>query len=185
MPRSNRTSEGLLDTWGRRNRKHADKECLHCGAIFRPRKSIAKYCSRTCAWANNGKHNVQIGSEWTDQRGYRQSKKYIDGRVVRFKTHRLIMEQYLGRKLLPHEDVHHINGIKDDNRIENLHVLDHGAHTTVTNRSRTYTRGKTINLSDQERARRSEHMKRLHREGKVLSGNVRARSALSRAKGEA
>jgi HNH endonuclease len=39
--------------------------------------------------------------------------------------HRLVVEQHIKRYLEPFETVHHRNGIKTDNRIENLEIVTH------------------------------------------------------------
>ena len=44
------------------------------------------------------------------------------------KKHRRTMERIIGRKLKAYEDVHHINGIRNDNRPENLQIMNHSDH---------------------------------------------------------
>lgn len=101
------------------------KSCLHCSKDFIAKSINIKFCSNSCAGKSAGVMNtlpqftkryirygyvvIKVGKEW-------------------IREHRYVMERHLGRKLLKTEDVHHVNGIKDDNSISNLQVVQRDRH---------------------------------------------------------
>ena len=65
-----------------------------------------------------------------NKRRYLTNQGYVvvahRGKTLRL--HRLIYEEHLGRPLQPWEHIHHRNGIRTDNRLENLELIHAGKH---------------------------------------------------------
>lgn len=100
--------------------------CKTCGGEFlRPHGKYPAFCSRSCAMkARNlvGKPRgpaLLSGSVRSAGSGY-LTEKTEDGKWII--QHRLVMQRHLGRQLARTEYVHHKNGDRSDNRIENLEL---------------------------------------------------------------
>jgi len=109
--------------------------CIQCGRPFPVYKEGVEHCGRKCAGLTQsqrqkGENNpVWKGGQYhlasgyirvkVDQKHQMYSMTDCNGYVL---EHRLVMAEHLGRPLKSHEHVHHRNGVRDDNRIENLEL---------------------------------------------------------------
>lgn len=94
-----------------------------CGNVTRAagdnlRKGKVRSCG--CLRKRTGEaHPLWAGGTVRSDEGYVIFRN-LSGR--RISEHRYVMELHLKRRLLPHENVHHINGVRHDNRLENLEL---------------------------------------------------------------
>lgn len=112
--------------------------CPDCGTeVWRRKDAIGKRCA-ACSqkairrhtgpehprWVNGqhlNKHGYVVVTINKDDPAYPMANK----RTHEILEHRLVMSRHLGRCLKPWEIVHHVNRVRNDNRIENLELIAH------------------------------------------------------------
>ena len=115
--------------------------CIGCGKerwVMLHKGNPEHYHCRSCPPRRDKRHTWK-GGRRQNERGYIQIYLYPDdffhsmasatGYVL---EHRLVMAKHLNRCLQTWELVHHKNGIKDDNRVENLQLINDLGHKQLT-----------------------------------------------------
>lgn len=108
------------------------KICPNCKKEFKIYPSIQNktFCSRKCRteattlWDKEGRYHSTGGYIMIPKPGISKPGKLKDLMY----EHRAVAENILKRKLDRTEEVHHINGNKQDNRPENLMIIDSISH---------------------------------------------------------
>lgn len=101
--------------------------------IYKEKKRIAKFKNRRKCRGQDPDAPLmkkRAGEGYLDPNGYLQMSKIghpnCTSKTGRIAQHTLIMSEHLGRPLRKNESVHHKNGIRNDNRIENLELWHKG-----------------------------------------------------------
>jgi len=107
-------------------RKRKTKICIVCGEKFIPKhsKSPGLFCGYRC----RGRH---ARKPFVYRKGYKHFCMPTHPNATKqgyIAEHRYIYEKHIGRYLKKNERIHHINGIRDDNRIENLLLMTDSEH---------------------------------------------------------
>jgi len=118
------------------------KRCKVCDNQFQPNRPEQVFCSIRCRQVNNGggrkgqktgRRKDEFSARMTRDgylRVYSAHHPFSNGRKE-MHEHQVAVEMFLGRALLDTECVHHINGDKTDNRLENLEVMTRAEHSSV------------------------------------------------------
>jgi len=93
------------------------RQCLYCLKEFEVfTRNKKQFCSLKCRYEKAKKN----GSRYLGVNGY----WYIKDNGKYYLEHRFLLEKHLKRRLEKNEYCHHINGVKTDNRMENLRLFN-------------------------------------------------------------
>lgn len=130
-------------SWNAGTKKFRSAICEACNKQFeRPaaNTSTFRFCSQKCAYSKrSGKqHPGWKGGKFVTKAGY---VRVNIGKGKSQLEHILVAEKALGRPLTTGEQVHHINGVRHDNRNQNLLICDIAYHRSLERRmARLYQR---------------------------------------------
>ena len=108
--------------------------CAACGTPFTVApwqvRAGRRFCSVVCSKPARGRRGPANGRWKGGRRAHALGYVLVNlgPELGERLEHRLVMEQHIGRPLRSDEHVHHRNGIKNDNRIENLELLTRQQH---------------------------------------------------------
>lgn len=103
--------------------------CPQCGKPFTRVQKRSKYDRFYCSISCSNKYRTGAESRhWKGGRTMSGGYVYLCMEGKQVPEHRVVMAQHLGRPLLSSEIIHHINGVKHDNRLENLMIVSRSEH---------------------------------------------------------